>query len=143
MSSGNNHTNHTAEGAHGKQCGNMMAYRHRQVEDDINNEAEEGEVKKTRANRHHQKKHGIANVGNAKQESTAKVESTSRDYVHGFENVASGSVDTDFSMTVEQWFQHMMEGGPKYLYQVSESIRIIQDVMLELKQFDQYVLSLS
>lgn len=47
----------------------------------------------------------------------------------------------ELGMTVEQWFEHMMEEGPKYLYQLSESI--IQDVMLESKQFDDYVQSLS
>ncbi|MCO5552156.1 hypothetical protein L7F22_005666 [Adiantum nelumboides] len=48
--------------------------------------------------------------------------------------------DVDLNMTVEQWFQHMMEEGPKYLYRVSEAM--IQDILLESKQFDEYVMSL-
>eukprot|EP00250_Pteridium_aquilinum_P006563 c16451_g1_i1 orf=350-1498(-) len=92
-----------------------------------------------------------AKGGHGKQQDTAvayedhdsrqiPVVSTSRDNEHGTKIVAAAGPDIDLSMTVEQWFQHMMEEGPKYLYQVSEAI--IQEVMLESKQFDEYVLSL-
>ncbi|MCO5551033.1 hypothetical protein L7F22_004529 [Adiantum nelumboides] len=52
----------------------------------------------------------------------------------------SPPADVDLNMTVEQWFQHMMEEGPKYLCKVSEAM--IQDILLESKQFDEYVMSL-
>ncbi|KAI5075920.1 hypothetical protein GOP47_0009996, partial [Adiantum capillus-veneris] len=52
----------------------------------------------------------------------------------------SAPADIDLNMTVEQWFQHMMEEGPKYLHKVSEAM--IQDILLESKHFDEYVMSL-
>lgn len=135
----NNQTNHTVEEGHG---GNMTAYRHCQGRHDINNEAEDGHGKQgcsARAYKHHEDKHDINNVNNDKG-NTVKMESTSRYLEYEAENATAASADINLSMTVEQWFQHLMEEGPKYLHQVSESI--IQDITLESKQFDEYMLSL-
>lgn len=50
-----------------------------------------------------------------------------------------GDLDLD-RMTVGQWFEHLMEQTPTYLYQVSESLT--QKMKLESKQFDEYLYSL-
>ena len=50
------------------------------------------------------------------------------------------SQEDDSTMTVQAWFEHMMEEGPKYLYKVSESI--IQDMKIESEKFDEYIQSL-
>ncbi|KAH7299155.1 hypothetical protein KP509_25G075200 [Ceratopteris richardii] len=53
--------------------------------------------------------------------------------------VATSAEDIDLNITVEQWFLHMMEEGPKYLFRMAEET--IQGILSESKQFDDYLMS--